>query len=102
MVAAYGHSFGMQVTAYDRYRESWVDGVVRASSADELMKAADVLSIHLNLTPETNGLVGRDLLSHLPDQALVVNTSRGDVLVEEDLVQMLSEGRVAGAAVDVK
>jgi len=101
MVAGYARSFGMQVTAFDPYRKSWVDTVVRASSADDLMKASDVLSIHVDLTPKTHGLVGRDLLSYLPDRALVINTSRGDVLVEEDLVQMLNEGRLAGAAVDV-
>ena len=94
--------FGMDVLACDRSRPAppaygpfgWAD-------VDELFARADVISLHCPLTPQTTGLVDRRRLGLVKPGAFLVNTSRGGLVVEEDLAASLNEGRLAGAAVDV-
>lgn len=66
-----------------------------------VLEQTDLLSIHVNLSEHTVGLVDHVMLSRLPPHALVVNTARGEVLDQAALLQMLNEGRLAGAALDV-
>lgn len=101
IVARYGLAFGMRVYAYDPHPLTWVEGVKRTESMEELLVAADVLSIHVPLNPQTVGLVGAEQLNRLPPGALLINTSRGDVLDESALLAALQSGRLAGAALDV-
>lgn len=61
----------------------------------------DLLSVHVNLMPETHGLVDARLLSMLPAHAFVVNTARGEIVDQKALLTLLKEGRLAGAALDV-
>src|SRR5438445_692029 len=82
------------------------DGEIRAAgveplSFDELLMRADVLSVHVPLTEETRGLVGRTQLAMLPEGAIVVNTARGGLVDEYALAEALGSGRLRGAALDV-
>jgi glycerate dehydrogenase len=67
----------------------------------ELLERSDVVSIHAPLVPETKGLINKDTLGLMKRTAFLLNTSRGAIIVEEDLAQALNSGRIAGAAVDV-
>jgi len=67
---------------------------------DELLRAADVVSLHVPLTPETQGLMSRERLALLPDGATLVNTARGAIVDEVALVDELVAGRIS-AGLDV-
>ena len=101
MVARYGLAFGMRVSAYDPFRQGWMERVDRASSQADLFSRSDVLSIHVPLNEQTVRLVGEAELVRLPAGALLVNTARGQVIDESALLQALESGRLAGAALDV-
>lgn len=103
-VALRAKALGFQVVFYDpslRNGSELAIGVARASTLPELMRRADVLSLHVPLTPETAGLIGAAELALLPPGAVVVNTARGPVLDVEALAQAMRDGRVAGAGLDV-
>lgn len=68
---------------------------------DNLLAQSDVISCHCPLTPATNGLLCSDTISRMKDGVLLINTSRGPVLKEEDVAAALQSGKIAGAAVDV-
>ncbi len=101
-VAAIAQALGMSVAVNSRTRPhpdqastvSWMD-------LDALFAASDVLSIHCPLTPQTQGLVNKERLAHMKPSAFLVNTSRGGVVVEQDLADALNQGRLAGAGLDV-
>jgi glycerate dehydrogenase len=73
----------------------------RWSNVDELMSAADVVSLHCPLVPQTRGMINKASLSKIKRGAFFINTSRGPLVVEQDLADALNDGRLAGAAVDV-
>lgn len=100
-VARFGLAFGMRVGAQDPYAREWLDGVERYPTLDALLAESDVLTLHVPLCEETRGLIGRRELARLPAGAVLVNTSRGEVVDEEALVVALQSGRLAGAALDV-
>jgi D-3-phosphoglycerate dehydrogenase len=102
MVARYGAAFGMRVRAFDPYRgEAWPDGVEPCATLEELLRMSDVVSLHVPLGPDTEGLLGADQFRAMRPGAVLVNTSRGRIVDEEALVQALATGRLAGAALDV-
>lgn len=101
MVARYGLAFNMQVLAYDPVSSRRMEGVTAVVSMDELLRQSDILSIHVPFNASTIGLIGRRELDLLPDGALLVNTSRGDIVEEKALAAALESGRIAGAALDV-
>ncbi len=101
MVAEYGRAFGMAVAAYDPYASDWPTGVELHSAAEDLMEDAQVLSIHVPLNDETRGLMDKDMLSRLPEGAVLINTSRGAVVAEAALLSALGSGHLAGAGLDV-
>jgi glycerate dehydrogenase len=68
---------------------------------DEVIATADVLTLHCPLTPETRGLIGMAEFRRMTRRPIVVNTSRGGLVVEEDLEQALDQGLVAAAGLDV-
>ncbi len=68
---------------------------------DELLDTADVVSLHVPLTQQTRGMIGREALRRLKRDAILVNTARGPVVDEAALIEALQEGRIAGAGLDV-
>ena len=81
--------------------EARAQGFEVATGSDELFAQADVLSVHLRLTPETRGLVGPADLARMKPTALIVNTSRAELIAPGALLAALREGRPGFAAVDV-
>ena len=72
-----------------------------AASKDEILKEADVVTLHLRLVPETRGFLGRRELGSMKRTALLVNTARGALVEREALLDALAQGKIAGAALDV-
>ncbi|MHB0878325.1 MAG: C-terminal binding protein, partial [Anaerolineae bacterium] len=95
--------FGMRFMAYDPYLPTEMiaaRGAVPAS-LEELLRAADYVSVHCPLTEQTRHLIGERELDLMRPHAFLVNTSRGAVVDEPALVRALAEGRIAGAGLDV-
>ena len=91
---------GMNVIAFDPYVESAPPGV-RMAALDEVMAYSDFVSLHLPLTPETEGMLDADRLSLMKTGAYLVNLSDSAIVSETALVAALEKGRIAGAALDV-
>lgn len=102
-VALRCQAFGMEVMVYDPYlpEERVQELGVRRVEFDEVLEKADVISLHVPLNEETRYLIDLSALKRMKRKAFLINASRGGVLVEADLVQALSEGTIAGAALDV-
>lgn len=101
IVAGYARAFDMSVAAYDPYQPEPAEGIERADTLAALARRSDVLSLHAHLTAETRGMVDAPVLEQLPPEAVLVNTSRGELVDEQALVDALESGRLAGAALDV-
>ncbi|MBA3266969.1 MAG: phosphoglycerate dehydrogenase, partial [Acidimicrobiia bacterium] len=103
LVAQRASAFGMQLVAYDPYvsAERARQMGVELMGLDELVATADFVTVHLPKTPETLGLIGRDLLSRAKPGLRIVNTARGGIVDEDALAWAVGEGFVAGAALDV-
>lgn len=72
----------------------WVD-------KEEIYSNADVISLHLPLTPHTKNMIRREQLLHMKPDAMIINTSRGGIINEHDLAEVLNTGHLSGAAIDV-
>ena len=104
LVAGYGRAFGMKITVWgsEGARErARADGYDAATSCEAFFETADVLSLHLRLHDSTRGIVKLDALSRMRPTALLVNTSRAELIEEGALVSALNRGRPGMAAVDV-
>lgn len=99
MVARYGQAFGMQTIGCD-IRNVELQGVAQVT-LETLLQESDVISIHVHLTDETRGLIGRDAFSLIRPHAVIINTSRGGLIDEHALLEALENGKIGGAAVDV-
>jgi len=104
LVAGYGRAFGMRViiwgSAASRERAQ-ADGFELAASKTELFNQCDVLSLHLRLADETAGIVTLEDMSRMKPTALLVNTSRAELIEPEALIAALNRGRPGMAAIDV-
>jgi phosphoglycerate dehydrogenase-like enzyme len=96
-------ALGMQVVAWGPTltAERATAGGATLLPLDDVLRAADVLSIHLRLSAESTGLLSRERLALLRPTSYLINTARGAVVDEGALVEMLESGRLAGAALDV-
>ncbi|MGI6375963.1 MAG: C-terminal binding protein [Anaerolineae bacterium] len=103
-LAVRAKSMEMRLLAYDPFVDDKVFeqyGVERANSLTELAAASDYVSCHLPLSPQTRGMVDRSFFEAMKPTAFFINTSRGAVVVERDLVAALQAGELAGAGLDV-
>lgn len=102
-MARRGGGFGMRRLVCDPYvphdAEGWGD--LEFASRDAVIEQADFLSLHCVLTPETRHILSADALQRMKPTAIVVNVSRGDLIDQAALVDALTEGRIAGAGLDV-
>lgn len=101
-VADVASAFGMDVLAYSRTETDQSSrSNFRWATLDDLLAQADVVSIHCPLTPQTEGLINQTALRKMKTTAFLLNTSRGPVVVEQDLADALNAGQLAGAGLDV-
>ena len=102
-VAKVAHAFGMKVIAWSQNLTAEKAAAAGATlvSKEQLFRQADIVTIHLVLSDRTRGLVGAHLLALMKPRARLVNTSRGPIVVEADLIEALHSKRIAGAAIDV-
>ena len=101
-VAEIALALKMQVLAADAVRSplpEWPG--FRWCEIDELLSQADVVSLHCPLLPQTQNIINAKSLAKMKPSAVLINTSRGPLVVEQDLADALNDGRIAGAAVDV-
>jgi phosphoglycerate dehydrogenase-like enzyme len=102
-VAKIGLAFGMRVLAWSQNLTAEKADAVGAAlvSKEELLRQADIVSVHLVLSDRTRGLIGERELALMKPNARLVNTSRGPIVVEAALIAALQAGQIAGAAIDV-
>ena len=102
-MAEYAKVFGMEVIAWSQNLtdEAAAEVGVRRVEKDELFAKADVVSVHLVLSDRTRGLIGERDLSLMKPSAYLINTSRGPIVEEAALIEVLSSRRIAGAGIDV-
>lgn len=102
-VARRAQSFGMRVVAHDPWltEERAEDLGIERVELTDLLSRADVVTLHVPLTDSTRGLLGEAEFASMKDGAFLVNAARGGVVDEAALARALTEGRLAGAAVDV-
>ncbi|MGI5959206.1 MAG: D-2-hydroxyacid dehydrogenase [Massiliimalia sp.] len=99
-VAKIALAFGMKVIYFDLYNDQQYDFAQRVS-LDELLEKSDVISLHCPLFESTKGIINAESISKMKTGVFLLNTSRGPLIVEEDLAQALKTGKVSGAAMDV-
>ncbi|MCU0373779.1 MAG: hydroxyacid dehydrogenase, partial [Chitinophagaceae bacterium] len=110
-IIGYGHTgsafarflqpFGVTVLAYDKYKSGFAAGYIKEASLEQLQRYADVISFHVPLTPETNGMANEDFFNRLEARPVLLNTSRGKVVKLNDLKHALETGKLWGAGLDV-
>ena len=102
-VIALGKALGMEVLAYSARGDAAAVAALgaRAASKEEVLRRADVVTLHLRLGPETRGFLGRREFSLLKSTAILVNTGRGALVEREALLDALGQNRIAGAGLDV-
>jgi len=94
-------AFGMEVLAFDAHQNESGKEIGAYVSLDELLKEADVISLNCPLFPETEGIINEKNIKKMKDGVILINTSRGPLIKEEDLAKALHEGKVYAAACDV-
>lgn len=95
-------AMGMNVLACDAYRNPALEsGTCRYVELDELLKESDVIALHCPLTPDTKGIINRNTIALMKDGVILLNNSRGPLIVEQDLAEALDGGKVAAAGLDV-
>lgn len=95
-------AFGCDVMAWSRTQRPEVTEMgIPYVSLEELMRRSDIISLHVPMTPETNGLISKEMLALCKPTAILINTARGKVVDMNALAEALREGRMAGAGIDV-
>jgi glycerate dehydrogenase len=101
-VANIAVAFGMKVLAYDTYKNEALESPnIKYAELNHIYRNADVISLHVPLFESTRGMINKDSISKMKKSAMIINTSRGPLINEQDLAEALNSGAIAGAAVDV-
>jgi D-3-phosphoglycerate dehydrogenase len=102
-VARRAKAFGMELLGYDPFVAPVIarENGVTLVPIDEIFSASDFLSLHVGLTPQTEGLINKHSLAIMKPGIRIVNCARGELIVDEALAEAIKSGRVAGAALDV-
>jgi D-3-phosphoglycerate dehydrogenase len=104
IMAKYAKAFNMDVIAYDpskNAKENMKKYDVTFQPWDKVFQKSDVVSIHINLNEKTHGIIGKKEFELMKNDAVLINTSRGQIVVEEYLLSALEKNKIFGAAVDV-
>jgi D-3-phosphoglycerate dehydrogenase / 2-oxoglutarate reductase len=102
-VARRAQAFGMDVIGYDPFIAPVIarENHVALLSLDEVLSGSDFLSLHVGLTPQTEGLINQKSIAQMKKGVRIVNCARGELIVDEALAAAVQSGQVAGAALDV-
>jgi D-3-phosphoglycerate dehydrogenase len=102
-VARRAAAFGMKLVGYDPFIAPVIarENDIALLSLDELFKSADYLTLHVGLTTQTEGLINAHSIAIMKPGVRIVNCARGELIVDEALVEGLKSGKIAGAALDV-
>lgn len=100
--AKIAQALGMKVLAYDAYQNLELESeTCHYADLDTLLGQSDVISLHCPLFPSTEGIINKANIAKMKDGVMIINDSRGPLIVEKDLREALDSGKVAGAALDV-
>ncbi|WP_251316279.1 D-2-hydroxyacid dehydrogenase [Flintibacter muris] len=91
----------MNVIAFDSYPNDSGKAIAEYVTLDELLAKSDVIAVHCPLFPETQGIINKDNIAKMKDGVIILNNSRGPLVVEQDLADALNSGKVAAAGLDV-
>ena len=94
-------AMNVNVLAYDAFQSDTGKALATYVELDELLAKSDVIFLHCPLFPETEGIINKDNISKMKDGVIIINNSRGQLVVEQDLADALKSGKVYAAAVDV-
>ena len=102
VVGRVAKALGMRVLAFSRSESESGKAIADAYvDLDTLLRESDVVSLHCPLFPETEGIINRDTIAKMKDGAILINNSRGQLVVEQDLADALNSGKLAAAGLDV-
>lgn len=93
--------FGVRVIAYDKYKTGFSDAYVQEVSMEQIVKEADVLSLHIPLTRETRNLINAEYLLHFRKPFFFLNAARGEIVDVGAVLKAIQDGKILGAAFDV-
>lgn len=99
-LAAYCHAMDMEVLGYDLF-DTGCESYVKVVSLEEIIEKADIISVHVCLTGDTRGMFHKEVFQKMKKTALLVNTARGGIICETDLIEALKTGEIEGACLDV-
>ena len=100
--ATIAQALGMKVLAHANHRKTELESeTLQYADLDVLFAKADIISLHCPLFESTKGIINKDSIGKMKDGVIIINTSRGPLIVEEDLADALNSGKVHAAAVDV-
>jgi glycerate dehydrogenase len=94
-------ALGMEVLAFDQYPNDSGRAIAAYVSLDDLFARSDVIAVHCPLFPETQGIINRNTIARMKDGVIILNNSRGPLVVEQDLADALNSGKVYAAGLDV-
>ena len=100
-VGRIARALGMEVIAYNRSRSEEGAAIAEYVELDEFLRRADVISLHCPLFPATRGIINRETIDKMKDGVIIINNSRGPLIVEQDLADALNSGKVYAAGLDV-
>lgn len=99
---ALAQALGMRVLAYDSCKNPALESeTMQYRELDELLAESDVIALHCPLFAETKGIVNKNSISKMKDGVIIINNSRGELIVEDDLAEALNSGKVYAAGLDV-
>jgi D-3-phosphoglycerate dehydrogenase len=94
-------SFEVDVIAFDKYKSGYSDEFAREVSMEQIVKHSDILSLHIPLKKETNQLVNDEYLFHFKKPIFFLNTSRGEIVNTQAVLNAIKQGKILGAGLDV-
>ena len=101
-VGRIAQALGMKVLAYDKFQNKELESdTLKYVELDELLANSDVISLHCPLFEDNKGMINKDTIAKMKDGVIIINTSRGPLIVDEDLAEALNSGKVYAAGLDV-